>query len=524
MNTLVHTPANDADDADMVFADDTSDADSTNKGVWKVLIADDEVDVHEVTKVALSSFSFQGRGIRFLDAYTGAEACDLLRTHPDTAVVLMDVVMESKDAGLKAIQCIREEIGNHLVRIILRTGQPGSAPERDVVLGYHINDYKEKTELTSQKLFTALVAGIRSFQDLQALDSSRRGLLQVLDSSSSMDFRSRSLFVSGLLLQLESLLDLNGEDLLLIRRAEGSQRDNILAACGDFAPFVGELTTDVFDRQTVEQISESFATGVSQKNAKWNIQVIPLPDLDPVVVVVGGGKPINEAELTLLSLFCLKIVLACDNFEMVEEARLDQTAETALLTRLGSNAAYLSVAYATHRGRLSRDIAAHMRHAGVTQGIERRLPEMIERAAMLADVGNFHIPSDILQGAGPLSATDRALVQQHPQQGAALIDDVLAQVSGGRMLHMARDVALSHHERWDGSGYPAGLRGDAIPLAARIVAVADSYLAMTSERPWRSAWSHADAVEHISKDAAGQFDPQVLEAFLAVCDAYRLPD
>ena len=139
---------------------------------WKVLIADDEPDVHVATKLALKDFSFNQRRIEFLDAYDGNKTCEILRQHPDTAVVFLDVVMESEDSGLKVVRRIREEIGNARVRIILRTGQPGQAPEQQVMLSYQINDYKSKSELTARKLFTSLVSALRSYQELQALEAS----------------------------------------------------------------------------------------------------------------------------------------------------------------------------------------------------------------------------------------------------------------------------------------------------------------------------------------------------------------
>lgn len=138
---------------------------------WKVLIVDDEPDVHVATKLALKEFAFNKRGIEFLDAYDGSEACQILSQHPEIAVVFLDVVMESEDSGLKVARRIREEIGNARVRIILRTGQPGQAPEEQVMLGYQINDYKLKSELTAKKLFTSLVSALRSHQELESLET-----------------------------------------------------------------------------------------------------------------------------------------------------------------------------------------------------------------------------------------------------------------------------------------------------------------------------------------------------------------
>ncbi|MGE5546721.1 MAG: ATP-binding protein [Solirubrobacterales bacterium] len=136
---------------------------------WPVLVVDDDEQVHAMTRVLLRDFSFDGRGFSVLSAHSAAEAARLLADSPDIPVVLLDVVMETADAGLKLVRTIRDELGNDRVRIILRTGQPGEAPERDVVLGYDVNDYKSKSELTAQKLFTALVGAVRSWRDIVAV-------------------------------------------------------------------------------------------------------------------------------------------------------------------------------------------------------------------------------------------------------------------------------------------------------------------------------------------------------------------
>lgn len=145
------------------------DAPATGLGEWRILIVDDEPAIHEVTTMVLGGVRFRGRRLGFLSALNSSEARQLLASHDDIAVVLLDVVMETDDAGLRLARWIREELGNHLVRIILRTGQAGQAPERQVVLDYDINDYKEKTELTAQKLSTAVIAALRGYETLTEL-------------------------------------------------------------------------------------------------------------------------------------------------------------------------------------------------------------------------------------------------------------------------------------------------------------------------------------------------------------------
>ncbi len=156
----------DEDDA-LVFAEPKAEAEPID--CWKILIVDDEAKVHQVTKLVLQDFKFESRPLKFLSAYTGKEAMPLIEEHLDLALILLDVVMEENNAGLEVVKYIRKVLKNEFVRIILRTGQPGEAPEEAVIVEYDINDYKTKTELTSQKLFTSIVAALRSYRDLRAL-------------------------------------------------------------------------------------------------------------------------------------------------------------------------------------------------------------------------------------------------------------------------------------------------------------------------------------------------------------------
>jgi len=143
---------------------------------WKIMIVDDEAEVHQVTKLALHKVTFEGKPLVFLSALSGAEARALIQQHPDTAVIFLDVVMETIDSGLHLIRFIREELGNKLVRIILRTGHSGEAPEEAIIREYDINDYRTKTELTRQKLYTTLIISLRAFLSLTSLKAKQAEL------------------------------------------------------------------------------------------------------------------------------------------------------------------------------------------------------------------------------------------------------------------------------------------------------------------------------------------------------------
>ncbi len=158
----------------LTFAKETEENNDPQKKQFKLLIIDDEKEVHVMTKLVLSDYSYKEYTLKFLSAFSGKEAKQLIIDNPDAALILLDVVMESKNAGLDVAKFIRKEQKNHKIRIILRTGQPGKAPEKDIILNYDINDYKEKTELTTQKLFTTVTTALRSYIHLQELEDKNK--------------------------------------------------------------------------------------------------------------------------------------------------------------------------------------------------------------------------------------------------------------------------------------------------------------------------------------------------------------
>jgi putative two-component system response regulator len=160
-------------------------------------------------------------------------------------------------------------------------------------------------------------------------------------------------------------------------------------------------------------------------------------------------------------------------------------------------------------GEHTRRVGERAARLACVLGLKQSLVELIRRAAPLHDVGKIGIPDSVLLKPGRLSPEELSVMQTHTTLGAAML-------AGGRtpLVQMAERIARSHHERWDGGGYPDKLAGDAIPLEARVVAVADVYDALTSARPYRPAWEEERVIAHIRMGAGSHFDPQIVAAFL----------
>lgn len=163
---------------------------------WMVLIVDDEPDVHSMTRMVLGDFEFENRPLEFVSAHAGEESLEILKADPSFAVVLLDVVMETNTAGLDVARRIRNELNNQFIRIILRTGQPGFAPEHQVITELDINDYWQKAELTSRRLTTSMTTALRSYRDLRKIELNRESLAQMAKSVAHQ-IRNRTMTING---------------------------------------------------------------------------------------------------------------------------------------------------------------------------------------------------------------------------------------------------------------------------------------------------------------------------------------
>jgi len=232
---------------------------------WKVLIVDDEPEVHNVTRLVLSNFRFEGRAIEFLHAYSAQEARNRLREHDNISVLLLDVVMETDHAGLDLVRFVREELGNHFVRIVLRTGQPGQAPEQSVIADYDINDYKEKTELTAQKLSTMMYATLRAHRDIMTIEANKRGLERVIEASAKIfSLHESHEFASAVLSQLTNLVGMErGALYCKVAKPDATAPDHFIvtAATGEYSRFINANA----DESLPPQIAQSLRLAYGQK-------------------------------------------------------------------------------------------------------------------------------------------------------------------------------------------------------------------------------------------------------------------
>ncbi|MDA7085716.1 EAL domain-containing protein [Pseudomonas sp. SA3-5] len=208
------------DDQLMFFDDEV--ATTPDKPVWRVLAIDDDVDFQRATAFALSEIEVLGGRIELQQAFSYREASMMLADEQDIALILLDVVMETDDAGLRLVKALREVIGNAETRVVLLTGEPGMAPVQEVMRDYDINDYWTKSELTAERLLTVLTAGVRGYSQLRAVARARRGLQMIVESSNSLFCSKNTRELSAKILsEIALLLDLQAEGIVCVRADEG---------------------------------------------------------------------------------------------------------------------------------------------------------------------------------------------------------------------------------------------------------------------------------------------------------------
>ncbi len=475
---------------------------------WKILIVDDEEDIHHITTMALKRFELDDRKLTFLHAYSGEEAKKILSKESDIALIFLDVVMETDDSGLLLAKWIREDLQNKFSRIVLRTGQPGQAPEEKVIVDYDINDYKEKTELDRKKLFTAVYSALRAYRDIIEVDTARKyqeqyrnGLERVIESTSNvLEQRSLTKFFSGLLQQIMSLLRIDQSSVLIQVTGIGAVYTE-----NDFK-IIAQITNDSGD-DSIDQIAyQYFNKAIEQKQSIYENDVLvgyfPSQSEKISLLYLKGVSSLSSIDAKLLEIFSGNVSLAFDNL-LLNKEMIDTQEE--LIYRLGDVVESRSNEAGNHIRRMSEVSFMLAKKLGFTQ----EEAELLKQAAPMHDIGKIATPDKILLKPGKLNDKEMDEMKRHPEIGY----DIL-QGSQRPILKAAAIISAQHHEKFDGSGYPKQLKGEDIHIYARIVAVADVFDALTHKRCYKDAWPLEEVIKFFEQASGNHLDPQVVKVML----------
>lgn len=501
---------------DFLFQDD---ADSVNDDSsvysslpWKVLIVDDDDSIHQITTLVLNKFHFEQRPLLILHAKSAKEAEQLLSQHDDIAVAIVDVVMETQYAGLELVRHIRETLKNRRIRLVLRTGQPGEAPEEHVIRDYDINDYKNKTEVTAIKLKTLLYAGLRSYRDICIIEHHKAGLEKIIGCTTSfLQCSTLREFASLILGQVAYLLGLEREQIYCCaavnHSADTALRLNVIAS------------NVVTNNKLPAEVTEKIVSVAQQKSSYYGedcfIGYFTTHKGSENFLYVSKGTRLELTDHQLLSYFSHNIAIAYENISLRELMR-DSQRELSYI--LGEAVEQRSKETGSHVKR----VANYSYLLAIHSGLAEYDAEVIKLASPLHDLGKIAIPDNILNKPGKHDADEWAIMQQHAELGYQILHR-----SSNEILQMGAIIARQHHEKWNGKGYPQGLSGEDIHIAGRITALADVFDALGSDRCYKKAWPLEQIIELIRNERGQHFDPALadillnnLDAFIAIRDAY----
>ncbi|MDC7241134.1 MAG: EAL domain-containing protein [Spirochaetales bacterium] len=320
-------------DEPFVFADESEESSTTAAEAWEILIVDDDQDVHDATIFALKDIVILDRKLQFSHAHSAEEAIDYLKHHSQTAVILLDAVMETDQAGLEAVRIIREELQMEDVRIILRTGQPGHVPELETITRYDINDYKTKSELTRSKLLTTITTAIRSWEQLRRVQNSRIGLEKIVEASNQfIAARGLHTFAEGVISQMAGLFNLEPEGIVCasgilpgeegpVFTKDGDGELYVIAAAGNYSSMINKNVVSLNDSRIVDSIRTSIDRQTTILGPD-SLTVFFRENSGRVYATyIASPKPLKQVDQYLLEVFCTNISLCASNIELVNRLK-----------------------------------------------------------------------------------------------------------------------------------------------------------------------------------------------------------
>jgi response regulator RpfG family c-di-GMP phosphodiesterase len=324
-------------------------------------------------------------------------------------------------------------------------------------------------------------------------------------------------------MQLHSLIQGATGSLLCTVGSEGSDEAGgefrVLASSQPFSTAPGRPLDAILPSDAMDDIRRAFREGRNVYCADHSVVVFRSRNHSVSVVYLEGHAPLGEVDHGLLEIFCSKVAIAFDNVYLYEQVLNSQKATVYALGKLAEFKDEITGQHVRRIEKLTAAIAGELKERGqFADEIDDRFVDQIGLASILHDVGKVGLPDSILNKPARLTDEEMDVIRQHPRIGANVLREVAKMVPGRSYLSLGAEVAETHHEKFDGTGYPAGLKGNDIPVGGRITAVADVYDALMHKRPYKDAWQAAETIEHLKSESGKHFDPQVVDAFLSLIE------
>ncbi|REL27231.1 DUF3369 domain-containing protein [Thalassotalea euphylliae] len=504
-----------------IFKDEPDQEDGASNAIakaekfWRILIVDDDESVHQVTHLVLADAEIEGRKLELVSVYSSEQAKQLLKDDDNFALAFVDVVMETDHAGLELVQWIRDDLKNQAIRLILRTGQAGSAPEAKVIKEFDINDYKEKTDFTSGKMITSVYAGIRAYRDIITIQRSLDGFKQLIAATHDLlkinQIRS---FGSAALQHLLSLMNVESSALYIARNQvdfDQSASNMIIACTGKYISESDSLESSAIDGHIKTLISQTFENKKHYTDDDCFIGYYETGNSGSTaasVLYIEFEQHAEHFKTNLAELYATNVALILEG--LTQRHEIERT-QTEMLYLVGEAIETRN----QHIGRHAQRVSLLSTLFAQKIGLSERYTSAIRIAAPLHDIGKVAIPDHILNKPDSLTDDEWNVMKTHAVLGGEILARSKASISqlGARIAH-------SQHENWDGSGYPDGLQGEEIPLEARIAALANVFDTLGNDRCYSKKWQVDEIKAHIAAQRGVQFEPRLVDILFANFDEF----
>jgi len=492
--------------SDFIFQDEIETDDSAPKKIdkfWRVLVIDDDDSVHQVTKLVLADTVIEHRKLEMVSAYSSEEAKQILQKDDSFCMAFVDVVMETDHAGLELVEWIRKDHKNQAIRLILRTGQAGTAPEAKVIRDFDINDYKEKTDFTANKMITTVYASIRAYRDIMTIQRSLDAFKILIEATHDLlKINQLRPFGSAALNHLLALMNVDSSALYIARtQIDFAQQvtSSIIACTGKYVCESDSLESSNIDTEVKSKIQQVFRDKSHFSNNECFVGYYQSGVNSASVLYIEFEDDNEHFKANLAELFATNVALILES--LTKQKEIERTQKELLFI--------VSEAVEAR----SKETGAHVKRVAlICELIARKLNlkedyiNALLLAAPLHDLGKISVPEAILHKPDSLNEQEREIMQTHAQIGGEILDKSSVSVS-----KLGAKLAKYHHENWDGSGYPEGLSGENIPLEARIMAVADVFDALGSKRCYKKVWGDEQIRAYLLSEKSKKFDATIVD-------------
>jgi len=478
----------------------------------RILVVDDDDSVHQVTRLVLADAEIEHRYLEIVSVYSMDEAKTTLLNDEDFCMAFVDVVMETDHAGLELVQWIREELKNQAIRLVLRTGQAGTAPEAKVIKDFDINDYKDKTDFTSNKMITTVYASIRAYRDIMTIQRSLDAFKKLIETTHDLlKIDQLKSFGSAALNHLLALMNVESSALYIARTQVDFDlhTTNLIIACtGKYVCESDSLEDSDIADEVKEKIQQAFISKSHYNDDTCFVGYYQAAVNSASVLYIEFEDDNEHFKASLAELFATNVALILEG--LTKQKEIEKT-QKELLFIVGEAVEARSKETGSHVKR----VALICELIAQKLGMSSTFIGALRLVAPLHDLGKIAIPEHILHKPGKLVGDEWKIMQTHAQIGGDILEKSTVSVS-----KLAARLAHYHHENWDGSGYPKGLSGKEIPIEARIMAIADVFDALGSKRCYKEAWPDDKIKAYLIEQKNKKFEDTLVDIVIDDYDSF----